>query len=226
MSLGGSYGEGDSNQSYSNQGTSNTSSDFTQQKLNAPQINDALGSAQGIFTSGTPTLSAGMSGVNSAASGSAGLFNTAMPGLNATLSGANASAGNPYFQAAVTNLGQAIRPSIDGQFEANGRYGSGASANAYASALTTQAGNMANNDYEQGLQQQLSAEQSLPSITSGMMAAPTSQLAAGYLPIQQYISALSALSPGTTGTSTSSTATTGSGVQQGNTSNWGMNASL
>jgi hypothetical protein len=226
MSLGGSYGEGTSNQSYQNQGTSTTSADYTKTPLNSGQITDALGGAQSIFQNGNPMLQSGMSGINTGAANTGALYGASDPSLTSTLNGSYLSAGNPYFQQMVSQLGDAIRPQIDGQFEANGRYGSGASANAYASALATQAGNLAGSNYTNERQNQLSAASQLPSYTAGQLAPGQAQLSAGYLPIQQYIQALSALSPGQTGKSTSSTASTGSGTMQGSTTNWGVNASV
>lgn len=226
MSLGGSYGEGTSNQSYQNQGTSNTSSDFTKTPLNADQITGALGQAQSLYQNGSPTLAAGMSGVNGAASGTNALYGAADPALTKTLNGSYLSSGNPEFQGMLTQTLQGLRPTIDGQFEANGRYGSGAADNAWASAATNAATNLGYQNYTAERGNQLTAAGQLPSYTAGMMAPGQAQLSAGYLPIQQYIQALTALSPGQTGKSTSSTAATGSGTMQGNTSNWGINASV
>jgi hypothetical protein len=64
-----------------------------------------------------------------------------------TLNGNFLSAGNPYFQGLIKQVGQAIQPSIDGQFAASGRYGSGANANAFASALSNTAGQLAYQNY-------------------------------------------------------------------------------
>lgn len=57
------------------------------------------------------------------------------------------SAGNPYFQNMVGQIGQAIRPGIDSAFAASGRLGSGAHANAFASALADKAGTLAYQNY-------------------------------------------------------------------------------
>lgn len=226
MSLTGSYGEGSSNQNYQQQGTSNTSSDFTKTPLNAGQVNDALGQATSIYNQGTPTVAAGLAGVNTAAGDTSALYGAANPALTNTLNGSYLSSGNPDFQGMLTQTLQGLQPTIAGGFESNGRYGSGASDNAWASAATNAATNLGYQNYTAERANQLTAAQSLPSITAGQMAAPTAQLSAGYLPIQQLIQALTALSPGQTGTSTSSTATTGSGAQQGNTSNWNVGASV
>ena len=68
-------------------------------------------------------------------------------------------AGNPHFQGMVTQIGQAMRPSIDSQFAANGRLGSGGHANAFASALTDKAGSLAYQNYGDERQRQIAAAQ-------------------------------------------------------------------
>lgn len=94
-------------------------------------------------------------------------------GQNAQLEGAAASntlrnqmvggdflnAGNPYFQNMVGQIGQAIRPGIDSAFAASGRLGSGAHANAFASALADKAGTLAYQNYGAERQNQIAAGQ-------------------------------------------------------------------
>ncbi|HZS83823.1 MAG TPA: hypothetical protein VFA50_13190 [Stellaceae bacterium] len=65
----------------------------------------------------------------------------------ATASGAFLGAANPYFQQLLGNVANAVAPRITGSFEGAGRYGSGAYANALASALTDTAGNLAYQNY-------------------------------------------------------------------------------
>lgn len=76
-----------------------------------------------------------------------------------TTGGGFLSAGNPYFQGMVNQIGQAIRPSIDSAFAGNGRMGSGAHANAYASALADKAGTLAYQNYGDERQRQIGASQ-------------------------------------------------------------------
>lgn len=67
------------------------------------------------------------------------------------------SAGNPYFQGMVNQLSQTIEPQVDSSFAMNGRTGSGAQANAFASALTNAAANLAYQNYGNTQQQMTSA---------------------------------------------------------------------
>ena len=74
-----------------------------------------------------------------------------------TLGGGFLSAGNPGFQAAVDRAANAIRPTLDAQFAAQGRYGSGAHARALSGALAETAGDLAYRDYAQERQNQVAA---------------------------------------------------------------------
>jgi hypothetical protein len=226
MSLSGSYGESDTNNSSSQQGTSATSSNFTNTPLNTSQIQGALNAAQTLFNNGTPTSSAGLANIDSGANTAYGLYGAASPTLTNTLNGSYLSADNPYFQNMFQGVANTVTPAVAGSFEGNGRYGSGAFATALSNALSQQAANLGYSNYtaERGLQS--SAQQSLPSYVTGLTSPGLTQLNAGYLPIQQYIQALAALSPGQTGTSTSNTATTGSGVSQGNQSGWNVSGQV
>ncbi len=64
-----------------------------------------------------------------------------------TAQGDYLSAGNPYLQNMFNSIADTVRPSVTGSFEGAGRYGSGAYANALASALTNNAGNLAYQNY-------------------------------------------------------------------------------
>jgi hypothetical protein len=193
--------------------------------LNTAQIQGALNAAQTLFNNGNPTSSTGLANINGGANAAYNLFGAAAPSLTDTLNGSYLSAGNPDFQSMFQGVANAVTPAVAGSFEGNGRYGSGAFANAVSSSLAQQAANLGYSNYtaERGLQ--TSAQQSLPSYVTGLTSPGMTQLNAGYLPIQQYIQALAALSPGQTGTSASNTATTGSSVSQGNQSGWNVNAS-
>ena len=74
-----------------------------------------------------------------------------------TLGGGFLSAGNPGFQAAVDRAANAVRPGLDAQFAAHGRYGSGAHARALSGALAETAGDLAYRDYAQERQNQMAA---------------------------------------------------------------------
>src|SRR5579883_2536495 len=59
------------------------------------------------------------------------------------------NAGNPYFQNMVGQIGQAIAPSIDSRANMDGRAGSGANQQAFDSALSNTAGQLAFQNYGQ-----------------------------------------------------------------------------
>lgn len=103
-----------------------------------PQTYQSLGLEQARALSGSPVTS-------SAQNYDTNLF-----------SGNYLSAGNPYFQNMVGQVGQSIMPQIQSNFALNGRTGSGAEANAFADALTREAGQLAFQNYgqERGLQNQ------------------------------------------------------------------------
>jgi hypothetical protein len=82
------------------------------------------------------------------------------------LNGDFLGAGNPYFQNMVGQIGQAIQPQIDSQFNQNGRYGSGASANAFADALAKQAGSLAYQNYGDTLKQMGSQAFNAPALAN------------------------------------------------------------
>lgn len=67
--------------------------------------------------------------------------------LTRTLAGAYLDGGNPHFARMMDRVAGEIRPRLDAQFAASGRYGSGAHANAVASALAETAGQLAYQDY-------------------------------------------------------------------------------
>lgn len=74
-----------------------------------------------------------------------------------TLSGRYLEAGNPGFDALIGRVDNAVRPRIESGFESAGRYGSGAAANAHASALADAASTLAYQDYAAERQNQLRA---------------------------------------------------------------------
>jgi hypothetical protein len=74
-----------------------------------------------------------------------------------TLGGGFLSAANPGFQGAVDRAANAIRPGLDAQFTAQGRYGSGSHARALSGALAETAGELAYRDYAQERQNQMAA---------------------------------------------------------------------
>lgn len=231
-----SSGAGSSNNSNQSQSSgvqnlaSNQTGQYASGATNAPQLQDALNQGQNLYQNGNPLTNAGLSNINTGAQAGQSLNTTGNAALNSTLDGSMLSAGNPYFQQMVTQLGQSIQPQIDGQFAAAGRYGSGANANAYADALSRQAGQLAYQNYGQERTNQLGAVSQLPGYTAGLSNPGQQQLTAGYAPLNQYIQQLGALKPGTLGSGSSvsnqsgTSSTSGSGIGQGDTSNFGVNA--
>lgn len=87
----------------------------------------------------------------------------AQQNLSATLNGDFLSSGNPNFQAMMDRIGNAVRPKLDAQFAGAGRYGSGAHANAAASALTDAGASLAYQNYGDERTKQLQAQALAPS---------------------------------------------------------------
>ena len=115
-------------------------------------------------------------------------------GLQSYLNGSMLSAQNPAFQNVVNQTAQSIAPQIDSHFAANGRYGSGANANAFASSLANTAGQMAYQNYNDQSQNQLRSELLAPSIQGmnyndigALSSAGAQQQAFNQLPISQQL---------------------------------------
>src|SRR6185312_3149902 len=113
-------------------------------------------------------------------------------GIQPYLNGSMLNAGNPYLQNAFNSAAQTAIPDIQSGFESNGRFGSGAAANAQASALTNLAGTMAYQNYNDQSTNQLKAMLEAPGISSGnfqdianLSAAGAQQQAFNQLPITQ-----------------------------------------
>lgn len=83
-----------------------------------------------------------------------------------TAQGNYLGAGNPYLQNMFGSIANTVTPSVTGAFEGAGRYGSGAYANALASALTNTAGNLAYQNYDNERGNMLRADALAPSLAS------------------------------------------------------------
>lgn len=113
-------------------------------------------------------------------------------GMQPYLNGQMLSSGNPAFQNMVGQIGQSIAPSIDSHFNMNGRAGSGANNQAFASALSNSAGQLAYQNYNDQSTNQLKAFLEAPSVSQGnfadigqLNAAGAQQQAQNQLPITQ-----------------------------------------
>jgi hypothetical protein len=114
----------------------------------APQTTQAIADQTQRATDGSPLVSAAQNAVT-------GLEN-----------GQFLSAGNPYFQQMFQNVSDAVTPAVAGSFEGNGRYGSGAFANALSSSLAQQAGSLAYQNYNQGLTNLLQGARLAPQLAN------------------------------------------------------------
>ncbi len=83
------------------------------------------------------------------------LTSAAQGQLTSTLRGDYLNAGNPYMSQMMDSVAQQVRPRVDAQFAQSGRYGSGAHANAAASALANTAGQLAYQNYGDERQNQI-----------------------------------------------------------------------
>lgn len=129
----------------------------------APFLAEGFGRALGQLNSAAPQYYPGQTVTDTTGQTSAGQFAAFDQAQRAndlnqyTVGGGFLSAGNPYFQGMVDQIGNAIRPGIDSAFAGNGRTGSGAHANAFASALADKAGSLAFQNYGQERQNQIAA---------------------------------------------------------------------
>ena len=98
-----------------------------------------------------------LGGIEQRATDPNSLIGGAQRQLGQTINGDYLNAGNPYFQNMVDRAMNAIQPRISAQFAGGGRYGSGAHAQALASAGADTAGQLAFQNYGQERQNQLSA---------------------------------------------------------------------
>jgi hypothetical protein len=172
MSMGDSKGSSDTKSS-NNTGFTGSSS-YTPNNLGALQTgwnaaNGLLGSQNwsNILGQGVNSTTAGANaanGINGAAGGAVTNFasgdyanNPANAFLTGTANGDYLNSNNPAFQGMVNRLGLALQPAVDGSFAAAGRYGSGANANAFNTALTNEAGNLAYQNYGDERNRQLQA---------------------------------------------------------------------
>jgi hypothetical protein len=90
----------------------------------------------------------------------------AQEGALGTAQGDYLSAGNPYLQNMFSSIANTVTPSVTGAFEGAGRYGSGAYANALASALTNTAGNLAFQNYTNERGNMLRADALAPTLAN------------------------------------------------------------
>lgn len=165
--------------------------------------------------------------------GSGGTANPANDYLTPFANGSMTGANNPAFQQMVDQIGRSIQPAVDGSFAASGRYGSGANANAFNSAMADEAGKLAYQDYTDSLNRQVQASGALgqnnatataqalealgliPQVGSAASTAGGNAISAGAAPLVTFADLIAALGSGGNTTSvagTSNQAATGSAV--------------
>jgi hypothetical protein len=125
-----------------------------------PYIKQALSGAQNLYENYTPgyypnSTNAPMNEMQGNAL--SGIYNRGIGGsavdagaqnlATDTLGGSFLGAENPYFAQMQQSVANKIIPQVMSQFEQSGRYGSGAAANALASALADKTGQMAYQNY-------------------------------------------------------------------------------
>lgn len=141
-----------------------------------PYLTEGFSRARGLLDQGPQEYYPGQTVADTSGQTAQGQFNAFDQAGRAydlnkyTMGGGFLSAGNPYFQGMADQIGKAIRPSIDSTFASTGRMGSGAHANAYASALADKVGTLAYQNYgdERGRQIAASQDYSAPQAMMGV----------------------------------------------------------
>lgn len=139
-----------------------------------PYLTEGFSRAKGLLDQGPQQYYPGQSVADASAQTLQGQNHAMQQGQGAanlagyTMGGGFLNSGNPYFQGMVNQIGQAIRPNIDSAFAGSGRLGSGAHANAYASALADKAGTLAYQNYGDERQRQIAASQDYSGVNAMM----------------------------------------------------------
>lgn len=206
------------------------------QFLNGTMANGIPNATNGInltTQAGTQGAGAASSGLNDisdiVASGAPNAGNAYLePFANGSMSG-----NNPQFGNVVDQIARQAQQSTDGNFGADGRYGSGSNANAFNSAVLNTAGQLGYQNYGDSLNRQLTAGQAvsanstnstnavlqalglIPNIAQTGTNAGAAVAEAGAAPIANFASIMAQLG---SGGGTSNTATTQNGTQNGTSS--------
>lgn len=169
-----SFGKTSSEQNaQSNQQQSGTSSQ-TQTPNNLGALQQGWASAENLLTGGNAGANSALNlitgnatGASNAANGGlataagyaapGGTTNAANAYLTPFANGSMTGNNNPNFQNVVDQISRAAQQSTDGNFAASGRYGSGANANAFNSAVANEAGQLGYTNYNDSLNRQTAA---------------------------------------------------------------------
>jgi len=226
---------------------------------NLPQLQQAWGTAGNLAGQTAPQGAAlAQTGLNLTGVGANAASGAATTGLNqalafgtpgGTANGANQyltpfadgsmSGNNPNFQNVLDQFSRGAQAATDGSFAADGRYGSGANANAFNSAVANEAGQLGYQNYTDSLNRQLTGAAQLSNNNTNSTAqsinaldlinglgstatgAGTTALAAGNTPALTYAQILQALGGGG-GTQTSSGTASGTGTSNSSTSGFNL----
>jgi hypothetical protein len=209
-------------------------------------------SALALLTGQNPTANGALNTLNSSANAGVGASNSALDAINSLVHGGASNGANPILQAfagnsgsnaplgpLVTQISQALQPQIDGQFGAAGRYGSGANANAFGSALTNAVGNLTYQNYNDSMNRGLTATQQLsqngsnstnavlqalglvPNVAAGGIASGQAGYGGAIAPVNSFADLISRLGSGgsnVTGTTNNATNTVANNASNGVTS--------
>ena len=106
---------------------------------------------------------------NFGAQGGSSSVNQANNALTGIESGQMLGAGNPYFQGMANSIGQGLAPTINSQFETNGRDASGANQQSMSSALANAISPLAFQNYQSGLNNIVQGAALAPAVQSGQI---------------------------------------------------------
>lgn len=125
---------------------------------NAPAGQNAVGNGLALTTTGANAASgAATAGLNTALNIGNGNNTNAANGYLTPFANGSMSGNNPNFQAVLDQFSRGAQSATDGNFAASGRYGSGANANAFNSAVANKAGDLSYQNYGDSLTRQLQA---------------------------------------------------------------------
>lgn len=210
-------------------------------------LNGTNGSSTANANTGINTTMTGAANTAGAANGAltsltdiagSGSPNGANADLTPIANGSQIGNNNPNFQNLVDQISQSDQASTDGGMAADGRYGSGADANAFNTTMANETGQLGYANYNQSLQNQLTAAGQLstnntnsanqvlaalgliPQTGAASTAAGAAQYAAGTAPANTFAQIMQLLGSGggtgtNTGTSTGTAAGTSAGTSTG-----------
>lgn len=197
-----------------------------------PAVNSAVNAITGAASAGVNSATAGMGTAGDLSTGG-GTSANLMPFADGSMTGSN----NPYLQSVLNQFAQQTQQATDGGMAASGRYGSGANANAFNSAVANASGQLNYQNYNDSLDRQVTAANDVNNaalqalgLIPGLSAAGTSAAQAGFsgaaAPATTYADILSLLGAGggtTTAAANGNSSGTASGTGTSSTTSTGLN---